>query len=265
MADEIADFTGEQLERYARHIILPDVGGVGQTALMRAAVLVVGAGGLGTPIIQYLAAAGVGRLVVIDDDAVDLSNLQRQVIHATPDVGRNKAENAATAVARLNPDVTVEAHAERLTAANVDALVAGCDVVLDGTDNFATRYLLNDACWLAGVPLVSAALLRFEGQLFVSSGASQPCYRCLFPEAPKAGTIPSCSEAGVFGALAGVMGALQATEALKILLGRGTPMAGRFLLYDALSARFTEITAMRTPACPLCGDAPTIRDLSIHG
>jgi len=264
VADDIADFTGEQLERYARHIILPDVGGAGQTALMRASVLVVGAGGLGAPIIQYLAAAGLGRLVVIDDDAVDLSNLQRQVIHATPDVGRNKAQNAAAAVARLNPEVKVEAHAERLTPANVEALVAGCDVVLDGTDNFATRYLLNDACWFAGVPLVSAALLRFEGQLFVSAGAPQPCYRCLFPEAPKAGTIPSCSEAGVFGALAGVMGALQATEALKLILGRGTPMSGRFLLYDALSTRFTEIKAMRNPACPLCGDAPTIRDLSHH-
>ena len=264
-APAIADFSPEQLERYARHIILPDVGGAGQTRLLRAHALVVGAGGLGAAIIPYLAAAGVGRLTIVDDDAVDLSNLQRQVIHATPDIGLNKAENAAAAVRRLNPEIAVSAVTDRLTVANAMALVGAADLVLDGTDNFATRYLLNDSCHLAGRPLVSAALLRFEGQLFVSPGGDAPCYRCLFPAAPAAGTIPSCSEAGVFGALAGVMGTLQATEALKLLLRLGEPMAGRFVLYDALAARFTEMRAKKRCDCPLCGDAPTIQDLTHHG
>lgn len=261
------DWTDDQLERYSRHILLPEVGGGGQEKLLEASVLVVGAGGLGAPLLQYLAAAGVGRLGVIDADTVDLSNLQRQVIHRTQDVGVAKVESAARMVRELNPDVTVDVYQERITAANAMEIVARYDLVADGTDNFATRYLLNDACHFAGRPLVSGALLRFEGQLSVfksHEGEGHPCYRCLFPEPPPPGSVPSCSEAGVFGAVAGAVGTQQAVEVLKEILGLGESLSGRFLMYDGLSTEWQNIKLRKNPACPLCGEQPTIRDLSGH-
>ncbi len=263
----MTDFTRDQLERYARHIVLPEVGGVGQAKLMDASVLVVGAGGLGAPLILYLAAAGVGRIGVIDDDTVALSNLQRQVIHATEDIGRAKVASAQAAAERINPEVTVEAHCARLDAGNVGRLIAEYDLVADGSDNFETRFLLNDACHFGGRTLVSAAILRFEGQLatFKSHlGRDYPCYRCLYREPPPPGLVPSCSEGGVFGALAGAVGSLQAIEVLKEIMGIGETMAGSLLIYDALSVTFRKMRLPRDPACPLCGDAPSIRDLAGH-
>jgi adenylyltransferase/sulfurtransferase len=261
------DFTEAQLERYARHIVLPEVGGIGQAKLMDASVLVVGAGGLGAPLILYLAAAGVGRIGVIDDDAVALSNLQRQVIHSTADVGRPKVESAEDTVRRINPEVQLVAHRARLTAANVGATIAEYDLVADGSDNFETRFLLNDACHLGRRTLVSAAILRFEGQIatFKSHlGREHPCYRCLYREAPPPGLVPSCSEGGVFGALAGVMGSIQATETIKEILGIGESLSGALLIYDALEVTFRKVKLPRDPECPLCGDRPTIVDLARH-
>lgn len=261
------DWTDDQLERYSRHILLPEVGGVGQEKLLAASVVVVGAGGLGAPMLQYLAAAGIGRLGIIDDDTVDLSNLQRQVIHRTQDVDIPKVESAARMIRDLNPDVQVDVYQERITAANVLEIVAKYDIVADGTDNFPTRYLLNDACHLAGRTLVSGALLRFEGQLSVfksHQGEGHPCYRCLFPEPPAPGSVPSCSEAGVFGAVAGAVGTQQAVEVLKEVLGIGESLSGRFMMYDGLYTEWQNIKLRKNPACPLCGDQPTIRDLSGH-
>ncbi|HXV23803.1 MAG TPA: molybdopterin-synthase adenylyltransferase MoeB [Alphaproteobacteria bacterium] len=262
------DFTESQLKRYARHIILPEIGGIGQERLLKARVLVVGAGGLGSPLLLYLAAAGIGTLGVVDYDRVDLTNLQRQVVHGTGDLGRLKVESAIEAVARINPEVKVEAHAERLTGENVRALIAGYDIVADGTDNFDARYLLNDACHFANRTLVSAALLRFDGQLstFKSwAGPPHPCYRCLFREKPEPGLIPSCSEAGILGSLAGTMGTLQATEVAKEILGIGRSLSGRMLLYDALEGTFRLLSVPRDPDCPLCGDSPTITEADLHG
>ena len=260
--------TDAQLERYARHIILDEVGEEGQEALLAARVLVVGAGGLGAPVLQYLAAAGVGTLGVADDDTVDLSNLQRQIVHTTERVGQPKVASAAASLAAINPEVAVDRIAERLTAANAGRLVAAYDIVVDGSDNFATRYLLNDACYFARKPLVSGALLRFEGQVATfrpwRGGDDNPCYRCLFPEAPPAGLVPRCEEVGIFGAVAGVIGTLQAAEVLKLVLGLGAPLTGRLLLYDALGSGFQEIRARRDPDCALCGSRATIRDLSGH-
>jgi adenylyltransferase/sulfurtransferase len=261
-------FTEPQIRRYARHILLPEVGGAGQARLLSARVLVVGAGGLGSPLLLYLAAAGVGTLGVADDDSVDLSNLQRQVIHGSGDLGRPKVASAAARIAEVNPEVTVEAHQVRLTAANASELVSAYDLVADGSDNFATRFLLADACHLARRPLVAAALLRFEAQLTTSkayAGGGLPCYRCIFPEPPPPGTVPSCAEAGVFGALAGLAGSLQAVEVLKELLDLGEGLAGRLMLVDALAAEFRKLAVRRDPGCRLCGDAPTILDLSAHG
>ncbi|WP_135467758.1 HesA/MoeB/ThiF family protein [Crenalkalicoccus roseus] len=261
------DFTDAELHRYSRHILLAEVGAVGQARLRAARVLVVGAGGLGSPLALYLAAAGVGTIGLVDHDALELSNLQRQVAHTTARLGRNKAESAAETIAALNPEVRVETHALRMDAAAAEALIPRYDIVCDGTDNFPTRFLLGDACHLLARPLVSAAVLRFEGQLSVFQshlGAPHPCHRCLHPEMPPEGLVPSCSEAGVLGAVTGVMGTLQATEVLKLLLGIGTPLAGRLLLWDALDARFRTVTLRRDPACPLCGEAATIRDLSAH-
>lgn len=261
------DFTDEQLQRYARNIVLPEVGGVGQAKLMGAKVLVIGAGGLGAPLLLYLAAAGVGTLGVVDNDVVDLSNLQRQVIHATSRIGESKVTSAAATVRAINPEVRLIPHNERVDAANVMRLIADYDLVADGTDNFATRFLLNDACHLAGKTLVSAAILRFEGQIatFKSHlGGDYPCYRCLYREAPPAGLIPSCSEGGVLGALAGTMGSLQATEILKEIMGIGESLAGQLLLYDALDATFRKVRLRRDAGCPLCGDRPSIADLSAH-
>ncbi len=235
----------EELQRYARHIVLPEVGGPGQQRLKRARVLVIGAGGLGAPVLEYLAAAGVGTLGIVDDDTVSLSNLQRQVIHDTDAVGLPKVESAAHAVARINPHVVVEQHRLRLGAENAGGLVSGYDLVIDGSDNFDTRYTVADACAAAGKPLVAAAVGRFDGSLTVlkpyevdADGTPLPSYRDLFPEPPPAGLVPSCAEAGVLGALTGVMGTLQAMEAIKLIAGIGEPLVGRLLLYDALGARF---------------------------
>ncbi|MEM7442760.1 MAG: molybdopterin-synthase adenylyltransferase MoeB [Pseudomonadota bacterium] len=261
------DLTDDQIDRYARHLILPEIGGPGQAKLLQSSALVVGAGGLGAPLLMYLAAAGFGRLGIVDDDVVDLSNLQRQVIHDTSGLGTPKVTSAANRVAVLNPDIAVEEIGARLTVSNAADLVASFDLVIDGSDNFATRYLLNDACYLAGKPLISAALLRFEGQLSVfraHEGPPHPCYRCLFPEPPPPDAVPNCAEAGVLGALAGVVGSLQAVESVKTVLDLGESLSGRLLLYDALSMRFTILQVPRDPACPLCGPKATIKDLSAH-
>ncbi len=261
------DYTEEQLHRYARHIVLPEVGGVGQTKLLQSRVLVVGAGGLGAPLLLYLAAAGVGTIGVVDDDVVDLSNLQRQVIHGTSRIGMPKVDSAGKTVADVNPDVTLETHRTRLDASNVNALIADYDIVADGSDNFETRFLVNDACHLAGMTLVSAAILRFEGQIATfrsGHGDGEPCYRCLYREAPPAGMVPSCSEGGVLGALAGMMGSLQAIEVMKEIMGIGESLAGSLLIYDALSTTVRKMKLPRDPGCPLCGDAPSITDLSAY-
>ncbi|HKF61293.1 MAG TPA: molybdopterin-synthase adenylyltransferase MoeB [Dongiaceae bacterium] len=259
--------TDSQLERYARHVILDEVGEAGQEKLLASSVLVLGAGGLGSPMLLYLAAAGVGRIGIVDDDAVELSNLQRQIIHGTASLGRSKVASAKETIAAINPEITVEAHAQRLTAANAAALVSGYDLIADGSDNFATRYLLTDACYLARKPLVSAALLRFDAQLSVFKaylGPPHPCYRCLFPEPPPADLVPRCEEAGIFGAIAGSIGALQATEVLKELLGLGESLSGRLLIYDGLATEFRTLRIPRDPACRLCGAQATIHDLSEH-
>ncbi len=261
------DFSDAQLHRYARHIILPEVGGEGQARLMAAKVLVVGAGGLGSPVLMYLAAAGVGTLGVDDDDRVDLSNLQRQIVHATSRIGTPKVESARASLAEINPEVRVVAHNERLTAETAPALIESYDLVADGSDNFATRYLVNDACYLARTPLVSAAMLRFDGQISTFKAyldGDHPCYRCLFREPPPEGLIPSCSQAGVLGALAGAVGSVQATEVMKELLGIGESLSGWLLMYEALSTTFRKVRFRPDPSCPLCGPEATITDLSCH-
>lgn len=261
-------FSDEELERYARHIVLREVGGPGQAKLKSARVLVVGAGGLGSPVVLYLAAAGVGTIGIADFDAVSLSNLQRQVAHRTADVGRPKTASAGEAALAINPHVRVVEHGEQITVRNVERLLSGYDIVADGSDNFPTRFLLNDACFFAKKTLVSAAVTEFDGQLatyraFDRTGAF-PCYRCLFPAPPPPGTAPSCSEAGVLGAAAGVMGTLQALEVLKEILGIGQSLAGRLLIYDALDTRFRTVAVKPDPACALCGQNPSIRDLCGH-
>ncbi len=253
------EFTEDEIQRYSRHILLAEIGGVGQAKLRSARVLVVGAGGLGCPLALYLAAAGIGTLGLVDDDAVELSNLQRQVAHRTDGIGQPKVESLAAALAALNPLVAVERHAVRLDAGNAAALVRGYDVVCDCTDNFAARYALADACVAAQRTLVSAAVLRFEGQLSTfkaHAGPEHPCYRCLYPEPPPEGTVPSCGEAGVFGAVTGVMGTLQATEVIKELLSLGESLSGRLLTWDALQARFRVIRLRPDPSCAVCGQAP---------
>ena len=261
----------EELERYARHIVLREVGGPGQAALKRARVLVVGAGGLGAPALLYLAAAGVGTLGIIDDDEVTLSNLQRQVIHGTPEIGTAKVASAAATVHRLNPHVAVEAHATRLVAANALDLIGRYDIVADGSDNFSTRYLVSDACYFAGKPLVTAAMGTFDGTITSirahersADGTPNPTYRCLFPEPPPAGTVPTCAEAGVLGAMAGVLGSLMALEAIREIVGFGEGLVGRLLMLDARSMRFETLRYGWDPANPLSGEHPTIRDLSVH-
>ncbi len=258
------DFTDSQLERYARHIMLPEVGGAGQARLLGARVLVVGAGGLGSPLLLYLAAAGLGTLGVIDADVVDLSNLQRQVIHDGASLGRPKVDSAAERIRAINPDITVERHHAKLTKANAAALINRYDVIADGTDNFTARFLINDACFFAGKTLVSAAILRFEGQISTfkpHAGASHPCYRCIFPEPPPPGLVPTCAEGGVFGALAGAVGSFQAMEVLKEVLGIGDSLSGHLLLIDGLTSIFRKIKIPRDPGCPLCGPSPAIRTL----
>jgi molybdopterin/thiamine biosynthesis adenylyltransferase len=263
--------TAPEIERYKRHLVLRQVGGQGQQKLRAARVLVVGAGGLGSPVLMYLAAAGVGTLGIIDDDRVSLDNLQRQIVHDTPRVGVAKVESAKQTIARLNPHVEVETWDERIGAANALSVISRYDIVADGSDNFATRYLVSDACCLARRPLVFAAVGPFDGYVTTfkpfekgPDGQPYPSYRCLFPEAPPPGTVANCAEVGVLGAAVGVVGTLQATEVLKEILGLGESLAGRLLLYDALAQRFTEIKVAWDPANPLTGTAPSIRDLSIH-
>jgi molybdopterin/thiamine biosynthesis adenylyltransferase len=259
------DFSEDEICRYSRHILLNEVGGIGQAKLKAARVLVVGAGGLGSPLVLYLAAAGIGTIGVIDDDRVELSNLQRQIAHSTARIGLPKVESAAVAARAINPGVRIEPHALRLNKDNALSLIECYDLVCDGTDNFATRFLVADACVLARRTLVSAAVLRFEGQLSVfKSHAGGPCYRCLYAEAPPEGTVPTCSEAGVLGAVTGVMGTLQATEVLKEILGIGESLAGRLLIWDALASRFRTVQLRRDPHCAVCGPEATIKDLSAH-
>ena len=252
------DLDPTQLDRYSRHVIMDDLGPEGQAALLDADVLVVGAGGLGSPAVQYLAAAGVGTLGVADDDAVELSNLQRQTIHGTDDVGRQKVASAAEFVESRNPDVDVETHDRRVGPENVADLIAGYDFVVDATDTFRTRFLVNDACTLAGVPFSHGAIYRFEGQVTTFAGDGGPCYRCLFPEAPPEGTVPDCATAGVLGVLPGTVGSMQATEAVKWVLGEGDSLDGRLLFYDAAAMAFETVPVTRRPDCPVCGDDPAI-------
>jgi molybdopterin/thiamine biosynthesis adenylyltransferase len=259
------DFTEDEIQRYSRHILLQEVGGIGQARLKAARVLVIGAGGLGSPLMLYLAAAGIGTLGVVDDDRVELSNLQRQVAHTTARIGRSKVDSAAQAATEINPIVNVETHAVRLAAGNALDLIGRYDIVCDGSDNFSTRFLVADACVLAKRTLVSAAVLRFEGQLSVfKPHESGPCYRCLYPEAPPQGTVPTCSEAGILGAVTGVMGTLQATEVLKEVMGIGESLSGRLLVWDALATRFRSVKLRPDPACASCGPARSITDLSAH-
>ena len=250
------DFSDDEITRYSRHILLAEVGGAGQAKLLAARVLVVGAGGLGSPLVLYLAAAGVGTIGVVDDDVVELSNLQRQIAHTTGRIGMAKVESAAAAARAINPDVVIETHAMRLDAGNAMGLIGGYDLVCDGSDNFSTRFLVADACVAARRTLVSAAVLRFDGQLSTFKphlDPAGPCYRCLHPEPPPEGMIPSCSEAGILGAVVGVMGSLQATEVLKEIMGIGEGLSGRLLIWDALAARVRTVRLPKDPDCAVCG------------
>lgn len=250
---------GDGLARYSRHLLLPEVGPEGQRALGRASVLVVGAGGLGSPAALYLAAAGVGTIGIVDDDQVDLTNLQRQILHATADIGRSKAESARETIAALNPGVDVRTFRLRLDASTAPGIIPGFDVVVDGSDNFPTRYLVNDACVLHGKPNVHGSVLRFEGQATVfDPKRGGPCYRCLYPAPPPPGLVPGCAEAGVLGALPGVIGSIQALAAIKLIVGLPEPLVGKLLLFDALGMKFHELSLKRDPGCPICGDRPTI-------
>lgn len=251
MAD--LNLSATQLDRYARQLVLDDVGPAGQQALLSGSALVVGAGGLGSPILQYLAAAGVGRLGIVDDDTVERSNLQRQTIHSEADIGRPKVESAADFINGLNPDVTVESHQQRVDRENVSRLIESYDVIIDASDNFRTRYLLNDACVLATTPLVHGAVYQFEGQITAFVGG-QPCYRCLFPEAPPDGAVPNCATAGVLGVVPGTIGTMQATEAIKQLLSTGDSLAGRLVYYDALDFSVETVTLQPDPDCPICAN-----------
>ena len=253
--------SNDEVARYSRHLIMPEVGMGGQRKLKAARALCIGAGGLGSPVALYLAAAGVGTIGIVDFDDVDFSNLQRQIIHGTPDVGRSKLASAKSRLNALNPEVEVVAHELALSSQNALALFADYDFVVDGTDNFPTRYLVNDACVLSGKPNVYGSIFRFEGQASVFAAADGPCYRCMFPEPPPPGLVPSCAEGGVLGILPGVVGTLQATEAVKLILGAGEPLVGRFLLFDALKLRFRELTVRKDPDCPVCGDRPTVTEL----
>ena len=257
----LPELTPAERQRYSRHLIMPEVGPEGQRKLKAAKVLLVGTGGLGSPSALYLAAAGVGTLGIVDFDVVDETNLQRQVLYGTKDVGRPKLEAAAERITDVNPNVRVVQHPVRLTSENALDILAGYDVIVDGTDNFPTRYLVNDACVLLGKPNVYGSIFRFEGQVSVFATEGGPCYRCLFREPPPPGLVPSCAEGGVLGVLPGIIGALQALEAIKLIIGQGKTLAGRLLLFDALTMRWRELTIRRNPACPACGDNPTVTRL----
>jgi adenylyltransferase/sulfurtransferase len=254
-------FTNDQIYRYSRHIILPDVGGAGQKKLLNAKVLLVGAGGLGSPAAMYLAAAGVGTLGIVDFDRVDLSNLQRQLLHRTRDIGRPKLDSAQDTLNALNPDVRVIKHEIVLHSSNVMDVIRDYAIVLNGTDNFPTRYLVNDACVIARKPLVDGSIFMFEGQATVYDAQRGPCYRCLFPTPPPPGEVPSCQEAGVLGVLPGIIGSIQAIEAIKLIIGKGDSLIGRLLLFDALAMEFREMKVEKDSHCPVCGDDPSITQL----
>src|SRR5438876_4287780 len=253
--------SNEEVARYSRHLIMPEVGMTGQRKLKAASVLMIGTGGLGAPLGMYLAAAGVGRLGLVDFDVVDASNLQRQIIHGTKDVGRPKIASARDRIEDINPHVEIETHDTKLTSANALNLFVNYDVIVDGTDNFPTRYLVNDACVLTGKPNVYGSIFRFEGQASVFWAERGPCYRCLYPEPPPPGLVPSCAEGGVLGVLPGIIGAIQANETIKLILGKGSPLIGRLLLVDALTMRFRELKLRKNPECPVCGDNPTVTEL----
>jgi len=258
---ELPQLTNDEIKRYSRHLIMPEVGMEGQRRLKAGSVLCIGAGGLGSPAAMYLAAAGVGTIGIVDFDVVDFSNLQRQIIHGTPDVGRSKLASAKDRVNAINPHVTVHTYEEALSSENALRLFEPYDVILDGTDNFPTRYLVNDACVLLGKPNTYGSIFRFEGQASVFAAKNGPCYRCLYPEPPPPGLVPSCAEGGVLGVLPGVIGVIQATEAIKLLTGIGEPLIGRFLIYDALRMRFRELKLKKDPDCPVCGTHPTVTKL----
>lgn len=257
------DFTEQQIERYSRHIILPDVGGKGQKKLAAARVLVIGAGGLGSPAALYLAAAGIGTIGLVDGDVVDLSNLQRQILHTTANVGKPKVESGREMLAAINPDVAIKTYQTNINAENILGILTEYDLVLDGSDTFTTRYLVNDACFFAKKSLLSGSIFRFEGQLTtLKPHDGFPCYRCLYAEPPPAGLVPNCQEAGVLGVLAGTIGVLQAAEAIKEIVGFGTSLAGSMLIYDALEMSFRKTRIPKDPKCLLCGTRPRIADLS---
>jgi len=253
--------SNQEVERYSRHLIMPEVGMDGQLKLKAASVLCIGAGGLGSPVAMYLAAAGVGRLGLVDFDVVDYSNLQRQIIHGTPDVGRSKLESARDTLVAINPEVAIDMHETALSSSNAFDVLGDYDVVVDGTDNFPTRYLVNDACVLLRKPNVFGSIFRFEGQASVFATEQGPCYRCLYPEPPPPGLVPSCAEGGVLGILPGVVGTIQATETVKLIIGVGEPLINRFMIYDALTMKFRELKLRRDPECPVCGDRPTVTQL----
>jgi molybdopterin/thiamine biosynthesis adenylyltransferase/rhodanese-related sulfurtransferase len=261
MSRTLPELSNDEIKRYSRHLIMPEVGVDGQRRLKAGSVLCIGAGGLGSPAAMYLAAAGVGRIGIVDFDVVDFSNLQRQIIHGTPDVGRSKLASAKDRLLALNPHIQVDTYEEALSSENALRLFEPYDVILDGTDNFPTRYLVNDACVILGKPNTYGSIFRFEGQASVFGTKNGPCYRCLYPEPPPPGLVPSCAEGGVLGVLPGVIGVIQATEAIKLLTGIGEPLIGRFLLYDALRMRFRELKVPKDPDCPVCGTHPTVTKL----
>src|SRR3989442_6239871 len=260
-AKPVTSLSNEEILRYSRHLIMPEVGMEGQLKLKSAKVLLIGAGGLGAPLGMYLAAAGVGRIGVVDFDVVDFTNLQRQVIHGSSDVGRKKLDSAAETMNEINPYVQIDKHDTALTSENALELFRDYDIVVDGTDNFPTRYLVNDACVLTGKPNVYGSIFRFEGQASVFATEQGPCYRCLYPEPPPPGLVPSCAEGGVLGILPGLVGVIQATEVIKLVLGKGEPLIGRLLLVDALAMKFRELKLRKNPDCPACGKNPTVKEL----
>jgi len=257
----MANLTRDEILRYSRHLIMPEVGIKGQQKLKDAGILLIGAGGLGSPLGLYLAAAGVGRLGIVDFDKVDFTNLQRQIIHRTEDVGRLKVESAKERINAINPDVEVTAYNTRISRENITELIRPYDIVIDGTDNFPTRYLVNDACVFQKKPNIYGSIFRFDGQATVFYPFKGPCYRCLYPEPPPPGMVPSCAEGGVLGVLPGIIGIIQATEAVKLVIGNGEPLIGRLLLYNALKMEFREVKLRRSPDCPVCGDHPTVKEL----
>ncbi len=255
------ELSKDEILRYSRHLIMPEVGMEGQLKLKQAKVLTIGAGGLGSPLALYLAAAGVGKLGMVDFDVVDFTNLQRQIIHDTDDVGRLKLDSAKDTIGDINPNVEVIPHHQRLTSENALKIFADYDIVVDGTDNFPTRYLVNDACVLLGKPNVYGSIFRFEGQVSVFYAKEGPCYRCLYPEPPPPGLVPSCAEGGVLGVLPGIIGSLQAMETIKLILGQGSSLVGRLLLFDAVNMKFRELKLRKSPGCPICGENPTVKEL----